>query len=109
HTHLAFPPAGIRAADTAAAVRAVHTATGQRLEARTRAYLEAMARHGTTTAEVKSGCGFDEAAEIKLLRMLHALRRGPVELIPSFLLRLPPELDEEAWQSTKWLVTELLP
>src|SRR4051794_19287423 len=89
HTHLAFPPAGIRATDTAGAVRAVHRATGQRLELRTRAYLEAMARHGTTTVEVKSGCGFDEAAEMKLLRMLAALRHGPVELIPSFLFCLP--------------------
>ena len=34
------------------------------------AYLEAMARHGTTTVEVKTGCGIDESAEAKLLRML---------------------------------------
>ena len=54
HTHLAFPPAGIQAPDTAAAVRALHTVTGQRLEVRMRAYLEAMARHGTTTVEVKT-------------------------------------------------------
>src|ERR1035438_583215 len=49
HTHLAFPPAGIDAPDPAAAARALHAATVQRLEVRTRAYLEAMARHGTTT------------------------------------------------------------
>jgi imidazolonepropionase len=48
HTHLAFPPAGIHAEDSSAAVRAVHTATRQRLEIRTRAYIDAMARHGTT-------------------------------------------------------------
>src|SRR5450759_2404836 len=32
HTHLAFPPAGIDAPEPAAAVRALHTVTGQRLE-----------------------------------------------------------------------------
>ena len=37
--------------------RALRTATGQRLELRARAFLDAMARHGTTTVEVKTGCG----------------------------------------------------
>ena len=109
HTHLAFPPAGIHATDPAAAVRALHTATGQRLEFRTRAYLEAMARHGTTTAEVKTRCGLDEGAESKLLRMLGALRHEPIDLIPSFLFRLPSELDGGSWQATEWVVAELLP
>lgn len=109
HTHLAFPPAGIHASDAASAVRALHTATGQRLEIRTRAYLEAMARHGTTTVEVKTGCGLDEGAETKLLRMLRALRREPLDLIPSFLFRLPRELNGGSRHATEWLVTELLP
>jgi imidazolonepropionase len=109
HTHLAFPPAGIHAPDPAAAVRALHTATGQRLEVRTRAYLEAMARHGTTTVEVKTGCGLDEGAESKLLRMLCALRHEPLDLIASFLFRLPGELHGESWDATEWVVTELLP
>ena len=109
HTHLAFPPAGIHAVDPAAAVRALHTATGQRLEIRTRAYLEAMARHGTTTVEVKTGCGLDEGSEAKLLRMLCALRGQPLELIPSFLLRLPSELNGGSVHATEWVVAELLP
>jgi imidazolonepropionase len=109
HTHLAFPPAGIHAPDAAAAVRAVHTVTGQRLEVRTRAYLEAMARHGTTTVEVKTGCGLDEGAEAKLLRMLYALRQEPLDLIPSFLFRLPQELNGGSSQATEWVVAELLP
>ena len=57
HTHLAFPPSGIRDSEPAAAMRALHTATGHRLEARSRTHLEAMARHGTTTVEVKTACG----------------------------------------------------
>ncbi|MCX6630737.1 MAG: amidohydrolase family protein [Candidatus Solibacter sp.] len=109
HTHLAFPPAGIHAADPAAAVRALHTATCQRLEIRTRAYLEAMARHGTTTVEVKTGCLLDEAAESKLLRMLCALRREPLDLIPTFLFRLPSELSGGSCHATEWVVSDLLP
>lgn len=109
HTHLAFPPAGIHAPDPAAAVRALHTATCQRLEVRTRAYLEAMARHGTTTVEVKTGCGLDEAAESKLLRMLWALRRDPLDLIPSFLFRLAGELNGGSFHATERVVAELLP
>ena len=109
HTHLAFPPAGIHTSDPAAAARAVHVATLQRLELRTRAHLEAMARHGTTTVEVKTGCGLDEGAESKVWRMLGALRNGPVELIPSFLFRLPSEVNGGSWCATEWVVAELLP
>ena len=109
HTHLAFPPAGIQAADLDTAVHALRTATGQRLQLRTRAYLEAMARHGTTTVEVKTGCGLDAGAEAKLLRMLWALRRDPLDLIPSFLLRLPREPEGGLAHAMEWIVTELLP
>ncbi|MGD0774463.1 MAG: amidohydrolase family protein [Candidatus Solibacter sp.] len=109
HTHLAFPPAGIDAPDMAAAARALHTVTGQRLEVRARALLEAMARHGTTTVEVKTGCGLDEGAECKLLRVLCALRREPIDLIPSFLFRLPGGLNGGSWHATEWVVSELLP
>ena len=49
-----------------------------------------MARHGTTTVEVKTGCGPDESAETKILRVLSALERDPLEVIPTFLFRLSP-------------------
>src|SRR5215475_5564989 len=67
HTHLAFPgPSG----DTEEAARLVRASTGQRIEGRARAYLDAMARHGTTTVETKTGCALDEGVELKLLRVL---------------------------------------
>src|ERR1019366_2691151 len=81
HTHLMFPPSGVNAADPGCAARAVHTATGQRLQHRAKAYLDAMARHGTTTVEVKTGSGLDEYAEAKLLRVLAALRRETLDLV----------------------------
>lgn len=56
--------------------------------------LERMLRHGTTTAEAKTGYGLETAAE---LRMLEAILRldadGPVRLAPTFLgaHAVPPE------------------
>ena len=109
HTHLAFPPAGIDSPDRDAAARALRTVTRHRLEVRARAYLESMARHGTTTVEVTTGCGLDAGAESKLLRMLGTLRRDPIDLIPSFLFRLPEGLNGEAMRTTEWVVSEMLP
>jgi imidazolonepropionase len=89
HTHLASPPAGIRTRDEAAATSALRSATGQRLELRARAFLDAMARHGTTTVEVKLGCAPDDAAEAKLIRLVAAVRNDPLDVIASYLFRLP--------------------
>jgi imidazolonepropionase len=89
HTHLVYPPRGPRGADEESAARAMRTSTARLLEARTRPYLDAMARHGTTTVESKTGCGPDDAAEIKALRVIAALRSGPIDLVSTFLLRIP--------------------
>jgi imidazolonepropionase len=70
HTHLTFPSAP---PDDLEAARRVRTSSGQRIEARARTSLASMARHGTTTVEVKTGSGTDESAECKLLRVLAAL------------------------------------
>ena len=107
HTHLAFPPPGAAGPDDDSAARAVRASTAQRLEARVRAYLEAMARHGTTTVEVKTGCGPDKSAETKVLRVLSALKHEPLDVISSFLFRLAPLDGFQA--AADWVLTELLP
>jgi imidazolonepropionase len=110
HTHLAFPPAGVNLTDREGAGRAVNAATGQRLEQRAKAYLDAMARHGTTTVEVKTGGGLDEFAETKLLRVLSALRGDPLDLTPSFLFHISRGLSGDALQAfADWTVEEFLP
>jgi imidazolonepropionase len=110
HTHLAFPPVGVSASDQESAARAVRAATGQRLELRARAYLDAMARHGTTTVEIKTGCGHDDACEAKLLRLLAAVRIDPLEVIPSYLLRLPPATPGDVLHgAVDWAANHLLP
>jgi len=108
HTHLVFPPPGL-GVDPDQAARAVHSLTAQRLEWSARAYLEAMARHGTTTVEVKTGCGPDEGAESKILRVLSSLRYNPLDLIPSFLFRLPRHLNGNTGAAADLVMGELLP
>ena len=97
HTHLAFPPPGAAGLDLAEAAREIRNTNGQRLERRARGYLEAMARHGTTTVEVKTGCGPDERAEIKILRVLAALKRSPIDVVPSFLFRVAADSPDHNW------------
>ncbi len=110
HTHLAFPLAGLPADNPGATLRAVNAATTARLAVRARAHIEAMARHGTTTVEVKTGCGADEMAETKLLRVLDRLSKDPIELIPTFLLNLAGEgLYGAHDAAAEWVFGEFLP
>jgi len=91
HTHLAFPPPGWAPTDSGSAMNAVRTATAKTLAIQMRRYLAAMARHGTTTVEAKAGCGGGKSAEMKLLRGLSLAKSGPIDVVPTFLLRLPAE------------------
>jgi imidazolonepropionase len=107
HTHLVFPLSALSTRRTSE--QYVAGSSTLRMETRARVHLDAMARHGTTTVEVKTGCGPDASAEAKLLRLLASLRREPVELIPTFLLRPSPEGEEEAPARNERVLTELLP
>ena len=89
HTHLMFPPPEVGDEEIQSASRLVRTSSVRRLVGRTRAHLEAMARYGTTTVEAKTGSLLDESTEIKLLRVMAALKNEPLDVIPTFLMRLP--------------------
>jgi imidazolonepropionase len=104
HTHLAFPPPGTSGLDTAA--REIRTTTAQRMERRARGFLEAMARHGTTTVEVKTGCGPDPRAEMKILRVLSELECTPLDVVPTFLFRMAAGADSS---DTDWAFRDLMP
>jgi imidazolonepropionase len=112
HTHMVFPLPGGSTRDLAGAARAVRAATGQRIQWRTQAHIAAMARHGTTTVEAKTGCGPDESAENKLLRVLAALRDDPLHVVPTFLFRLPsPDVIDESClkDAAEFVFFDLLP
>jgi imidazolonepropionase len=112
HTHLLFPLRGSEEPSPGSGTQNIRTIAGSRLAVKARGHLEAMARHGTTTVEVKTGCGPDIIAEMKILRALAGLKQEPLDVIPTFLLRLPPSGigPVEHWRALEaWIGEELLP
>ncbi len=112
HTHLIFPLGNAAGCDDESAIRAVRTGTGQRLLGRAQAHVDAMARHGTTTVEVKTGCCPDLSAETKLLRVLAALKDNPLHVVPTFLFHLSRKISEcenAAREASEGVSRELLP
>jgi imidazolonepropionase len=114
HTHLMFPPphsgdAGAVVDDDRAA-RGLSAITAQRLARRGRVCLQAMARHGTTTAEAETGCGPNESAELKVLRVLNVLHKDPLDMVATFLFRLgPPVADSADAAAAEHVFQELMP
>lgn len=112
HTHLAFPSPDVPGEHREAAARAIAVDSGKRTAARWRAYLNAMARHGATTVEIKTGGVAEEDAERKLLRVLATVQHEPLDVVPSILLHLPaydsqPEPARREYR--RWLVQDFLP
>jgi imidazolonepropionase len=103
HTHLMFPqpqagdaPSGVEIDfDIDRAARSLVSITAQRLAARGRVWLDAMARHGTTTLEAKTGCGPNDSAGMKVLRVLKVLNKGPLDIVPTYLFRAGTAEDAE--------------
>ncbi|MGH7701161.1 MAG: imidazolonepropionase-like domain-containing protein, partial [Gemmatimonadales bacterium] len=75
-------------------VRDVRARPEAELAALTRARLDALLAHGSTTVEIKSGYGLDLDTERKQLRVVRALADAhPATLVPTFLgaHEVPPE------------------
>jgi imidazolonepropionase len=115
HTHLVFPHSSSDEEGeegSGSPSRAFQAITAKRLEVKARAAVEAMARHGTTTLEAKTGCGLDESGETKILRVLAAMDGDPLEIVPSFLARLGEEARDDSGvprEPMQWLCDELMP
>jgi imidazolonepropionase len=93
-------------------VRATRAASVGQLLEESRARLDRMLAHGTTTVEVKTGYGLDTETELK---MLEAIRRLDVEhsvdLVPTFLgaHAVPEEYKGRADEYVDLVVEEMLP
>lgn len=85
-----------------ATMRAVRAAPAARLRTQAVRALRQAASFGSTTVEVKSGYGLDEATETKMLRLLKTLHGHPLSIVPTYLGLhvLPPEFDG---RSAEWL------
>jgi len=128
HTHLVF--AGDRAADFAArcagatyaeiaaaggglvtTVTATRAASAETLVGLAKARLDALAREGVLTVEIKSGYGLTISDELKQLAVIQLLRElVPQRLVATLLLhKVPPELADtpETWFEA--VCDELLP
>ncbi len=129
HTHLVW--AGDRAAEfemrlqgktymeimaagggIASTVNATRKADPAELYRQTHARAEGMLRHGTTTAEAKSGYGLELNAELAQLEVLLKLdEEGPLEVVPTFLgaHAIAPEYKGREDAFTDLIVHEMLP
>lgn len=74
--------------------------------------LNAMIKSGTTTVEVKSGYGLNVDSEIKLLEVIHDLRRDHyMTVVPTFLAAhaFPPEFQDDKNGYVELIVNKMLP
>jgi imidazolonepropionase len=93
-------------------VRLTCAASLEKLVAETRPRLQRMFRHGTTTAEVKTGYGLRTSTELRMLQallMLDAL--GPLEIAFTFLgaHAIPPNYQGDADGYTSLVCDTMLP
>lgn len=93
-------------------VRRTRQATVEELVAQSRARLDRMLEHGTTTVEVKTGYGLDTPGEVKMLEAISLLDQSqPVDLVPTFLgaHAVPAEYAGRADEYVDLVVQDMLP
>jgi imidazolonepropionase len=93
-------------------VRATRAASIEELLDQTRARALTMLRHGTTTAEAKTGYGLEINAELRQMEVLLRLDdEGPLEIVPTFLgaHAVAPEFSGNSQGYTDLLCDEMLP
>ena len=93
-------------------VSATRKASLMDLKAQTRLRSHEMFRHGTTTAEAKSGYGLELKSELKQLQALLELdQEGPLEIHPTFLAAhaIPSEFTTNPQDYTDLICRSMLP
>jgi imidazolonepropionase len=93
-------------------VRQTRQASKEELVTQTRQRARSLLKHGTTTAEVKTGYGLETASELKMLDALIELdAEGPLEIVPTFLgaHAIPPEYQNDSNGYTDHICSEMLP
>jgi imidazolonepropionase len=95
-----------------ATVRATRAASLDQLLAESRARLDRMLAHGTTTVEVKTGYGLTVEDELRLLDAIAILDADhPIALVPTFLgaHAVPAEFKDDSEAYVDLVVHEMLP
>ncbi len=129
HTHLVFGGQradeyerrlrGVRYEDIAAegggilsTVRSTRAASEEQLYAAAMPRLQALAREGVATVEIKSGYGLDLDSELKMLRVARRLGQSTGLSVRTTLLAahtVPPEFDANADAYVDHIVDEIMP
>ena len=93
-------------------VNATRAAASEELLSQTRARAHDLLRHGTATAEAKTGYGLNLESELKQLEVLLALDgEGPLEIMPTFLgaHAIPAEYKDRPDDYVGLVCAEMLP
>ena len=93
-------------------VRSTRNASASELVEQTRARLERMFAHGTTTVEAKTGYGLETASELRLLEALLALdEASPIDIAITFLgaHAVAPEFKDDPQGYTDLMCESMLP
>jgi len=92
---LSYREIAARGGGIASTVKKTREAPDDVLRRETLGRLRSMLRHGTTTAEVKSGYGLSVDQEVRSLTLLSQMQDAAIEIVPTFLgaHALPPEFE----------------
>jgi imidazolonepropionase len=107
YQEIAASGGGIRAS-----VRQLRAASPEQLQDRTEQYFHQFLAHGTTTIEAKSGYGLSLEEELKILRVLAALRsRSRLETLSTFLGAhdVPDEHRKSRDKYVRRIIEEMIP
>ncbi|MEM2934968.1 MAG: imidazolonepropionase [Candidatus Thermoplasmatota archaeon] len=87
-------------------VRETRKASRERIKRESKKRVEEMIKHGTTTAEIKSGYGLDLKNEVKLLQVINEIDK--IDVIPTFLAHAIPEGENEN-DYVDYVLNEVIP
>jgi imidazolonepropionase len=91
-------------------IRATASASREELVRLALPRIEVLLRSGATTIEIKSGYGFDAAAEIKMLEVIGTLRGlTRAKLVSTLLIHIPPEDTASRARYVEVVCSELIP
>jgi imidazolonepropionase len=91
-------------------IRATAAATQEELVRLAQPRLAKLLRSGAATIEVKSGYGFEPAAELRMLEAIEALRRHtPARLLATLLIHIPPADTAERARYLTDVCNDLIP
>ncbi len=91
-------------------IRATAAATQQELVTLAKPRIAALLHSGAATIEVKSGYGFETAAELKMLEVILELRKStPARIVSTLLIHVPPPEFSERDRYVSSVCNELIP